>query len=215
MDGINTFLQSSTIHGLIYISTNTRKCVRIFWAVVVLTGFTLSGILIYESFHDWYKNPVTTTIETRPIKELKLPEITVCPPKNTFTALNYDLIRMNHKKLDNDTIENLSKYTMELLYDQMFDTVMIYLNKLEDKNRYYNWYHGFTMIQLLKQTYYSDSGFDYRVWTSATSGNISTEHFGDNFDADILEKNIRYKIYEIYHFDDEVRENMHVYGPDD
>ena len=96
MDGFKVFLETTSIHGLGYIST-TRKWSRLFWILVVIAGFTGAVILIYESFHSWTKNPVITTIETLPIADLTLPRITVCPPKNTFTDLNYDLY-MTEKK---------------------------------------------------------------------------------------------------------------------
>ena len=91
MENIKTFLESSTIHGLSYISTS-RKCLRIFWVLTIILGFTSAGILIYQSFldldwHDldldWHDNPETTTIAIKPIEEINFPKVTVCPPKNT------------------------------------------------------------------------------------------------------------------------------------
>ena len=82
MENIKTFLESSTIHGLSYISTS-RKCLRIFWVLTIILGFTSAGILIYQSFLDWHDNPETTTIAIRPIEEINFPKVTVCPPKNT------------------------------------------------------------------------------------------------------------------------------------
>ena len=62
MENINNFLKSSTIHGLSYIATN-RKFVKLFWIIVVITGFTCASILIHQSFEDWYESPVKTTEE--------------------------------------------------------------------------------------------------------------------------------------------------------
>ena len=91
MEGVRTFLESSTIHGLTYIST-TRKCVRLFWILVVIAGFVGASLLIKESFDSWSESPIKTTVETLPISDITLPKVTVCPPKNTFTDLNYDLM---------------------------------------------------------------------------------------------------------------------------
>ena len=91
MEGIRSFLESSTVHGLSYISS-TRKYARFFWIVVVLAGFSTAGYLIYQSFQSWADSPVKTTVETLPISEITFPKITVCPPRNTFTDLNYDLM---------------------------------------------------------------------------------------------------------------------------
>ena len=90
MEELKNYLESSTVHGFIYIST-TRRLAKIFWITVIITGFTTAGYLIKQSFKEWEDNPVTTTIETRPISEVRFPLITVCPPSGTYTNLNQDL----------------------------------------------------------------------------------------------------------------------------
>ena len=53
---------------------------RLFWIIVVLSGFTASGVLIYQSFQSWDESPVvTTTMETYPISEINFPKVAVCP----------------------------------------------------------------------------------------------------------------------------------------
>ena len=106
MEHFRSFLESSTIHGLSYIST-TGKYVRLFWILVVLSGFAGAGIIIYQSFEAWDESPVKTTIETRPISEITFPVVTVCPPKNTFTDLNHDLMILQNMTLDNSTRREL------------------------------------------------------------------------------------------------------------
>ena len=86
---IKPFLETSTIHGLSLIASS-KSCLRLFWITVVVSGFTGAGVLIYQSFSAWDESPVNTIIETRPITEITFPKVTVCPPKNTFTDLNYD-----------------------------------------------------------------------------------------------------------------------------
>ena len=103
MEGVRTFLESSTIHGLSYIAT-TKRLIKIFWVLVVIAGFTGAGILIYKSILDWQENPITTTIETLPITDITLPKVTVCPPKNTYTNLNYDIMMLENITIDIDTI---------------------------------------------------------------------------------------------------------------
>ena len=126
MEDIRLFLESSTIHGLAYISTASRRIVRVFWIFIVIAGFTGAGVMIYNSFKSWADSPVKTTIETHPITEITFPKVTVCPPKNTYTDLNYDLMMVEHihMTLENDTRKELSKYAVELLYDHLHDTLM-------------------------------------------------------------------------------------------
>ena len=66
MKEINQFLESSTIHGLVYITT-TRRFVKFLWILIVIAGFTGAGVLIYQSFEAWKESPVKTTIETLPV----------------------------------------------------------------------------------------------------------------------------------------------------
>merc|ERR1712197_179709 len=141
-----------------------------------------AGALIYESFQSWDESPVKTTIETHPIEDMTFPKVTVCPPKNTYTDLNHDLIMAERITLDNDTRNELANFAVELLYDQLHKTMMKNMSKLEDNDRYYNWYHGYTKIELPFIDYFGH--VDYTVHTAASSGTISTQHLGEEFDAD-------------------------------
>ena len=102
MEEVRSFLESSTIHGLAYISL-TRRSVRVFWILVVIAGFIGAGVLIFQSFHSWEASPEKTTIRTMSIQDVKFPKVTVCPPRDTYTNLNYDLMIAPDIKLD---IEN-------------------------------------------------------------------------------------------------------------
>ena len=85
MGGVTEFLESSTIHGLVYLA-RTQKLSRLFWMLVVMTGFTVAGYLIQQSFADWASNPVSTTLKTFSIDEISFPRVTVCPPRETVPA---------------------------------------------------------------------------------------------------------------------------------
>ena len=98
MGVIKQFLENSTVHGLSHIALS-KSFSKVLWSLVVVSGFSVAGLLIYQSFQSWESSPVTTTIETRPISELKFPKITVCPPKNTYTNLNFDLVILANTSL--------------------------------------------------------------------------------------------------------------------
>ena len=106
--------------------------------------------MIYQSFDNWADSPVKTTIETQPITEITFPKVIVCPPKNTFTDLNYDLMMTENMTLNNDTRNELASYALKLIYDHdpLYVGTMTNLSKFEDNDRYYNWYHGYTEIRL-------------------------------------------------------------------
>ena len=66
-------------------------------------GFVSAGYLIYNSFHDWAESPTITSVETFPISEVPFPEVTVCPPLGSNTALNYDLMTAVNITIDVET----------------------------------------------------------------------------------------------------------------
>ena len=193
---MNNFLDSSSIHGLNYIST-TRKSVKLFWILVVFTGFTGAAILVHQSFQSWEESPVSTTIETRPIPELTFPKVTVCPPKSTFTDLNYDLVKIQNRTLDKNTREGLAKYAVELVQEELYNMIMKNLSILQDDEKYYNWYHGYSLIGLpyIKAQKYE---LFYTMRTYATSGTFYTNYFGDKFDAYKVNSDVSYNIEIIF-----------------
>ena len=203
MESVRSFLESSTIHGLVYIS-RPGKLSRLIWILVVIAGFSGAGVMIYQSFQSWAESPVKTTIETLPITEITLPKVTVCPPKNTFTNLNYDLMMLENMTLDNDTREELTQFAVGLIQDHVHGELMANISKFEEENRYYNWYMGYTKIQLpywgvqlgcTETTTCLDSKLRYKVDTFATSGSVSTQYFKQKFDADNIEKYFKYFTY--------------------
>ena len=100
MEGVRELLESSTIHGLTYISTIKTPIFKLFWVAVVLCGFTTTAFLISNAFSDWAESPIGTSIETFPIRKAEFPRVTVCPPKGTNTALNLDLTKADNSTLN-------------------------------------------------------------------------------------------------------------------
>ena len=197
MDEFKTFLETSTIGGLNYIST-TRTYARYFWILVVVTSFTISFIEIWNLFQDWSLNPIRTTSETLPITSLTLPNITICPPKNSFLNLNYDVLQSEKVKLDDETRRELLKYTIQLSHDVFQVEFMKNLSKVDYPDRYQHWYQGYTQITYpyffdgyqLRNDFVVDQQLLYNIYTSAPSGNISIQYFPGLFDPEKLERGI-------------------------
>ena len=193
MDCMKIFLESSSIHGVSYIST-TRKCAKLFWICVVTFGFTGAAYLILQSFKAWDESPVSTTIETLPITEITYPKVTVCPPKNTYTDLNYDLMMTENATLSNDTREELRNFAVKLLYDHLYDSIIRNLSQLVDNDRYFNWYHGYTEITIPQHGWMNGRNsydIEHSFRTFAISGSVSTQYFSDKFDAEKVVENIK------------------------
>ena len=70
MNSIKEFLETSTIHGLAYISTAPSKLSKAFWLLVVVFGFSTAFYLINNSYTEWEASPIATSISTHPISEL-------------------------------------------------------------------------------------------------------------------------------------------------
>ena len=87
MDGIKEFLESSTVHGLSYISSARNRPTKLFWISIVIMGFSTAGYLINNAFLGWKKSPIDTSIETFPISEVHFPKMVVCPPKVEFRLI--------------------------------------------------------------------------------------------------------------------------------
>ena len=152
---VKDFLETSTIHGLGYI-VSTKKLSRFFWVCVVIAGFTIAGILIQESVESWTKNKISTTIEKFPISDVTFPKVTVCPPKNTFTNLNYDLVATKHTKLNTSTQSTLVNDFMKKVVKWKVLSDDKYFFKEDDKGR--NRYQGMS-----KEVILDDAG---NLWRS-------------------------------------------------
>ena len=118
MDIFREFLDTSTIHGLAYISSAPSKLSKIFWFLIVVTGFSCAFYFINSSYEDWQATPIATSISTHLISELEFPTVTVCPPENSNTALNYDLVRAQNITLTERDRESLVNATKHFLIDK-------------------------------------------------------------------------------------------------
>ena len=203
MDQVKEFFDTSTIHGLSWIS-KTKRYTRFFWALVVIGGFLGATLLIFESFDNWRQSPISTIIETLPISRITFPNITVCPPRNLYLNLNYDLMQADRIQLTDDHRRKLFDYALEVIQDEFFNEIMNNLTKINDPDRYYNWYHGYTALQYPRYepvNMFAEIMVDepsdqdtHRILTSATSGNISTQYFGEKYDAEKVDGKIWIKI---------------------
>ena len=144
MKGLKNYLESSTVHGLAYIG-QTRNFAKIFWILVVISGFTGAGVMIHQSFANWQESPVMTTVETLPISEVTFPKVIVCPPENKITNLNYDLVIAENKSVNlKNYIDDIPYLFQKKIEAYNFDMNMeeIYENFFQEEKGFRNWYKG-------------------------------------------------------------------------
>ena len=163
---VKEFLEGSTLHGLVYISKAESLWGKLLWTFSVLISFSLAIVLIHNSFVDWANHPTSSDISTHPISSLQFPNVTVCPPKGTNTALNYDLARLNNtfKPSDQEKIENEIKAIFTENDRRKYVNDLMRVTNSENLK---NIYDGFqTMPTHLNQT-------GFKVKLSGSSGEIS------------------------------------------
>ena len=205
MEEVKNFLRVSTIHGLFHVNTE-KTWGKIFWIFVVFGGFTWAGYMIHTSIQSWYETPISTTIESLPISEIKLPNITICPPKDSILNLNYDIVKAENIKFDMSKRNEWLEYSMKVVQEKFYDEIMKNLTKVEDPHRFYNWYYGYAKITY---PFYSteDIQLFYILHISAPFGNISTLNYGKKYDKHVMDGDISVnviihvptsKIYSIY-----------------
>ena len=181
------FLESSTIHGLSYISLTT-KYARLFWTIIVIAGFFGAVLIIQDLFQFWSQNPISTTIETLPISEVTFPKVTICPPKGTYTNLNYDLMRVGNQSIDFDLLnENTTAYKLLNVFvrhfqNEDFKRKFALIESFYEDKKFRNWYYGITHADTKNygQTFSKDVERS-TIQTTASSGNISSPYFGEEF----------------------------------
>ena len=123
MDQVKYFLETSTIHGLSWISS-TRRLARYFWIIVVIGGFSASAYLIYESFYNWQQSPITTTVDILPISKIKLPNITVCPPNGSSLNLNHAILKSEKIRLNEETRRQLTDDAIDYIQVSYYTEIM-------------------------------------------------------------------------------------------
>ena len=179
--GVQEFLLSSTIHGLSHIGSN-RSLLRLFWLIVVIAGFIGAGVIINQSFSSWAESPISTTIETLPIREIDFPNVTVCPPRNSFTSLNPDLVSARNITFDEEKRKELLDYVPYATYDVTYNANdREYEEFLEGQRKY----RGISKLELTKNMFSTKKQYDF--FTTSPIGSFSTPYFGEPYNVSLID----------------------------
>lgn len=195
---LRQYLESTTIHGLSYIAS-PRKPVKFLWILIVVSGFSTAGFLIYESIQSWKESPITTTIKILPIEEIRFPKVTVCPPKNTFTSLNYDLEYYANTTLDEDSKVELLKFVLSTVDDAEYKKFMEYFDIIQVENIFLNLYWQVDSFEssIMDQSFSNKTDPNafhaLSLVSRAPNGIVQTKDFGQTF-QDSFVKNLDFKM---------------------
>ena len=140
--------------------------------------------MITNSYNEWQTSPVSTTITTHPISELKFPTVTVCPPRGTNTALNFVLEKMKRENFTGGKRQELRKVARKVFLEIPAKTYASQMMK------------GMS-IETMKSILDGNTGFpevseDNQVTLESreTQGKFQTPGFGDpNYKGDFYSTN--------------------------
>ena len=192
LSGLTSFLSTSTIHGLAQIPP-ARRLSRLFWVFVVVSGLMGSTFLIVKSFRGWQESPVSTSVEILPINQFTFPQVTVCPPRDSFTLLNYDLVLADRIRLDEGVRAQLLTVLSETVLTAGYRDILSDLDKFYEADRARNWYEGRSMIHLPYWNTFNQQKY-YKPETLATSGHIVSPFYGEAWTEDKFEAAVLWRL---------------------
>ena len=139
---VNEFFTSTSIHGFFYISNSQTRFTRITWTLLVLAATGTASYFLYQTVDGFYEKYVSTTIETRSVKEFPFPAVTFHPGEfnskkaflrnfmNQFEFTRYD---KKSSLRDNDKFRSLYQWLVYPMNNDIYDSVEKFL--IEEKRK--------------------------------------------------------------------------------
>ena len=81
-------------------------------------------------------------IETLSISELEFPNVTVCPPRNSFTNLNPDIVRSRKISLSAGQRQALSEQVSQVVFTSNMERKFATYTECQEEDRYRNQYQA-------------------------------------------------------------------------
>ena len=107
----------------------------------------------------------------------------MCPPENTFTSMNFDLVKSENSSLDKNVRDDLESLYSTWLQDEEFAKILDEQNSFKEERKYRNWYLGYSKVTMAYEpkASYGTALHDYTMHTTATEGTVSSPWFGQHF----------------------------------
>ena len=139
-------------------------------------GFFGAGILITKSYKEWQENPIATSITTHPIDNLNFPKVTICPPKDSNTALYHDLVTAGNKTLSDESKDSLRKAAYDIFIEQNHKD---YVKKMLVSSHMGNLPQILQSFHSLPEPYNDANGLKIKMWD--LNGTIMTPWFAGDY----------------------------------
>ena len=154
-----------------------------------MVGFLTAFYLINSSYSKWLESPISTSIETKPIADLDFPTVTVCPPKGSHTALNYDLTKANEISLTKEDRENLKEEINKVYIEpshQEYIRIMLAVANPENMKQTLEGFQSVPRPDVLNR------GFEVRMWDN--NGSWHTPWFGEEYETNYYKEDKFYNL---------------------
>ena len=121
---VEEYSNRSTVHGIGYIfDKQIGYFDRFLWIIIVLTAMSMALYNIIDSYMDWQRDRVTTTLKTttKPITDIDFPSVTICADglhMGLVEEVLYDKFlqwdQTRPENIDKSLEENISKFMKEM-----------------------------------------------------------------------------------------------------
>ena len=169
--------------------------------MIVCLGFCCAGYLINSSYSDWQESPVSTTIMTKLIADLDFPTVTVCPPKASHTALNYDLMKTDNSSLTTEDRENLKNETYKIFIELPHQEFVRHMVAVANPENMRQTFEGF---QTVPRSIAGNRGFEIKMWNK--QGTWQTPWFKEERQNNYYTEDKNYKV--VLEFPEDLKEQI-------
>ena len=144
---------------------------------------------------------MATSITTHPIADLDYPTVTVCPPKGSNTALNYDLMKNDNSSLTNEDREHLKNEASKLFLEPSHSN---YISKMLAIANPENMKENLEGFQSVPRTYRGNKGIEIRMWNN--NGTWHTPGFMEEWNPNYFKEDIDY--FAVIEFPNDLNEKI-------
>jgi len=86
---MESYLQTSSIHGLRYLTTQNGLIVRLVWLVTIAVFFFCTALMIRQNVQESLEDPIATTTKIVPISKFPPPTISLTHSEEPNTYLHF------------------------------------------------------------------------------------------------------------------------------